>query len=230
MLRARFAIGMVAVLVALASAAWSMPSSGGGSDKALLKAGVLRAKDVPTRWKSASVRGDSTNALKGVSGCEEQSAALDLPQRRAFSRAFYDPTTRGKAGFTTQASNVVRVFKDTADADRFVSAYKATGAGACLQQVNENDLKRRNPSFDVRVTSVAPLTGLADAGDGNVGYELVVTLTGEQQPVTGYMDLIWVRVGRVVLGLKVVSQQNQPVFQLTDIVIDPVRRVDKAEK
>ena len=230
MLRARFAIGVVAVLVVVSNAAWSVPSTGGGSDKALLKAGALRAKDVPASWKSASVSGGFSNALQGVSGCEEQSAALDLRQRRAASRAFYDPTTRGTAGFTTQASNVARVFKDTAAAGQFMSAYKADSAGACLQQVNESDLKRRNPSADISITSVAPVTGLPPTGDDNVGYELVITLTSEQPPRTGYMDLVWVQVGRVVVGSKVVSEQSQFVSQQPDIVGNPVERVDKAEK
>jgi hypothetical protein len=228
-IRGLFVTGMVTAVVALSSAAWSMPSTSGGSDEALLKTGILRAKDVPARWKSASVSGEFTNALKGVTGCEEQSAALDLRQRRAASRAFYDPTTRGTGGFLTQATNLVRVFKDTGDADRFLSAYKAPSAGPCLEQVNESALKRRNPSKDISITSVTPVTVVGASGDDSVGYELVVTAADEQQSATDYMDLIWVRVGRVVVGFKLGTQQNELLPQLTNSVVHPVERVGKVE-
>ena len=163
-----------------------------------------------------------TNALKGVTGCEEQSAALDLRQRRAASRAFYDPTTRRTGGFLTQATNLVRVFKDARDADQLLSAYKAPSAGPCLQQVNESALKSRNPSKDISITSVTPVTAVAAAGDDSVGYELVVTAADEQQSATDYMDLIWVRVGRVVVGFKLGTQQNELLPQLTNSVVHPV--------
>lgn len=229
MRRGRFLIAGVAVLAAVTSAAWSLPSKDGAGDKALLKAGALRAKDVPARWKSAAVSGGFSNALRGVGGCEAQSAALDLPQRRAASRAFYDPRTRGTGGITTQASNLVRVFKDTAAASQFVTAYKADNAGACLQQVNDNDLKRRNPNADISVTNVVPLPGIAETGDDTAAYELVISYTGQQQPVTGYIDLIWVQIGRVVIGSKVGSEQSQFVSEQPSIVSGPAERVDKLE-
>ena len=225
----RLATGIVVALTALATVAWSRPAAGGGGDKALLKAGTLRATDVATSWKSAPVRGGFTNTLQGVSGCEEQSAALDLRQRRAASRAFYDPATRGTGGFPTQASNVVRVFADSASADQFLAAYKADGAGACLQQGNLNDLERRNPSADVSIPSVEPLT-VPPAGDDSTGYELTVALTTADQPLTGYIDATWVQVGRVVVGSKVVSEQSQLLSQQPDIVTKPPGRVARIEK
>ena len=230
MLRGRL-VGVMAVLAVLTCAAWSAPSKNSGSDEALLKAGALRAKDVPARWKSAAVSGGFSNNLAGVSGCETQSAALDLPQRRAASRAFYDPATRGTGGFTTQASNVVRVFKDTAAAGQFIAAYKADAAGPCLQQANDNDLKRRNPSADISITSFAPLADIAGPGGDTAGYELVISYARQQQQaVPGYMDLIWVQVGRVVIGSKVISEQTQFLSQQPWIVISPAERVAKIQK
>lgn len=229
MLSRRLATGIVAGL-ALVTVAWSAPSGSGGSDKALLEAGKLRARDVPTSWKSAPVSGGFTNTLQGISGCEEQSAAVDLRQRRAASRAFYDPSTRKAGTFPTQASNVVRVFKDTATAGQFLTAYKSGGAGACLQQGNLNDLQRRNPSADVSVPSVAPLTDIAPAGDDSAGYELTVMLTADQQSLAGSIDLVWVQVGRVVVGSKVAGEQSQPLSQQPRIVTNPAGRVAKIEK
>jgi hypothetical protein len=228
-MRQRFVISAVVVL-ALCSAAWNIPAKGGGSDKALLKAGVLVARDVPTRWKSRSVSIRFANMLRGVSGCEEQGAALDLDQRRAPSRSFYDPETPAGA-IGSGASNVARVFKNTALADQFLSAYKAPSAAACLHQTNEDDLKRRNSSADIAtLTDFTPVTGLGTLGDDNVGYQAVITIsTSQQGTVNGPLNLIYVRVGRTVLGFKL-GLQSQDVTQLKDIVSHPVERVEKAQQ
>ena len=217
----------MASLVALVTVAWSFQTGSGGSAKALQKAGALRAKDVPASWKSSPVSGGFTNTLQGVSGCEEQSPALDLPQRRAASRAFYDPKTRGGGQFPTQASNVVRVFTDADAAGQFMAAYKAESAGPCLQQSNQNDLERRNPSADVSVANVGPLSGVESGGDDSVGYEFSVMVTADQQQLAGSMDVTFVQVGRVVVGSKVVGEQSQLVSQHPDIVNNPVGRVEK---
>ena len=224
----RLASGTLVVLATLCSAAWNLPAQGGGSDKALLKAGVLVARDLPTRWKSRQVTIGATNALKGVSGCEEQSSALDLDQRRAPSRGFYDPVNQG--GITSQASNVARVFKNTALADQFLTAYKAASAAACLHQTNENEFKRRNPSADVTLTDFTPVTELGTVGDDNVGYEALITASAsEQGTITGPLDLVYVRVGRTVLGFKL-GVQNQDISQLADIIGRPVKRVENAQR
>jgi hypothetical protein len=230
MIRQRFVISMVVALTALCGAAWSVPAKGGGSDEALLKAGVLAARDLPTRWKSRSVSIRFANMLRGVSGCEEQSAALDLDQRRAPSRSFYDPVTPAGA-LSSGASNVARVFKNTELADQFLSAYKAPSAAACLHQTNENDLKQRNPSADIAtLTDFTPVTGLGTIGDDNVGYEAVITVaTSQQGTITGPLDLIYARVGRTVLGFKL-GLQSQDISQLKDIVSHPVERVEKAQR
>src|SRR6266513_439721 len=229
MIHHRFVISAVVVLAALCGAAWNIPAKAGGSDKALLKAGVLDARDVPTRWKSRSVSMGSGNALQGVGGCEEQSAALDLNQRRAASPGFYDPVTPTGA-ITSQASNLARVFKDTALADQFLSAYKAASAAGCLHQTNENQFKRGNPSADITLTDFTPVTGLGTLGDDSVGYGAVLTaFTSEQGTMTGPLDLIYVRVGRAVLGFKL-SMQGKDASQLADIVSHPVERVEKAQR
>jgi hypothetical protein len=224
------AVGMFAALAVLATAAWSAPPAKGTSDKTLFTAGKLRTVDVPASWKSAAVSGGFTNNLQGISGCEQQSAAADLRQRRAASRAFYDPVTRGTGGFPTQASNIVRVFSDNAAAGQFVAAFNADSARACLQQSNQNDLERRNPSADVTVGTAAPLTGLAPGGDDSAGHELAVTVTADQQTLTGYVDLTYVQVGRVVIGTKVASEQSQLLAQQPKIVTNPADRVGKVEK
>ena len=228
--RTRPVVGIVTALAVLATAAWSAPSGGGGSDKALVTAGKLRASDVPASWKSAPVRGGFTNTLQGISGCEEQSAAADLRQHRAASRAFYDPATRGTGGFPTQASNIVRVFADSTNAGQFLAAFKAAGAGECLRQCNQNDLERRNPSTAVSVAGAEPLTGVTPGGDDTAGYELAVTVTADQQTFTGYIDLMYVQVGRVVIGSKAGSEQSQLLAQQPKIVTNPPSRVGKVEK
>ena len=111
-----------------------------------------------------------------------------------------------------------------------MAAYHAESAGACLQQSNQNDLERRNPSADVNVANPAPLSGVAVGGDDSVGYELSVMVTAEQQQLAGSMDLTFVQVGRVVIGSKVVGEQSQLVSRHPDIVTGPVRRVEKIEK
>ncbi len=84
-------------------------------------------------------------------------------------------------GFTTQASNVARVFKDAAAAGQFIAAYKADTAGPCLQQANESDLKRRNPGADISITGVAPLEGVVGTGGDTAAYELVIPYARQQQ-------------------------------------------------
>ncbi|HEY4400434.1 MAG TPA: hypothetical protein VGO38_00260 [Acidimicrobiia bacterium] len=219
----------VGFLTAISNAAWSAPTERGGSDKALLKAGVLVSRDLPKGWASRSVSLGSTNALQGVAGCEEQSAALALDQRRAPSRSFYDPATP-EGAFTSQASNLVRVFKNSALADQFLSAYKAGTAAACLHQTNEDEFKRRNPSATIAVTDFTPVSGLDTIGDDTVGYAATITAsTSEQSMMTGPLDLIYVRVGRAVLGFKF-GVQSQGVPQLADIIRHPVQRVEKAQR
>ena len=222
-------IATVVVFAAIGSAAGSASAKNAPSDKALLKAGVLVARDLPRGWKSRPVSLGTTNTLKGVTGCEEQSPALDLEQRRAPSRGFYDPVTP-QGGIDSQASNVARVFKNAALADQFLSAYKAASAAPCLQQTNESEFKRRNPNADVALTNFAPLSGFATIGDDSVGYGGVITASTTQQgAISGPLDLIYVRVGRAVLGFKLILQGEDP-SQLTDIISHPVERVAKAQR
>jgi hypothetical protein len=227
MIRHRFVTSAVVVFAVLCAGAWTVPTKTAASDKALLKAGVLRVRDLPGRWRSRSVTLGSGNALQGVGGCEEQSAALDLEQRRAPSPAFYEPETPPGA-ITSQASNVARVFKNEALADQFLSAYKADSAAACLHQTNESRLKQRNASADITLTEFTPIAGLGGIGDDSVGYAAVLNVsTSDQGATTGPLDLVYVRVGRAVLGFQL-GVQGQDVSQVADIISHPVKRVQKA--
>jgi hypothetical protein len=55
-------------------------------------------------------------------------------------------------------------------------------------------------------------------------------LTADQQPLSGYVDLTFVQVGRVVIGSKVVGEQSQLLAQQSKIVTNPACRVEKVEK
>ena len=74
------------------------------------------------------------------------------------------------------------------------------------------------------------LPDIAGIGDDSIGYGGVISAsTTQQESVSGPLDLIYVRVGRAVLGFKLGIDGANP-SQLADIIKHPAQRVTKLQR
>lgn len=194
---------VVALVLALAAetpvAAAAKPLS--ARDRAILAAGVIQRTDVPTGWAAHKQGAGTAAQFKGVTACKQlapvvNAALLTVPHR--LSSEFSDPTSGTQ---TTMVANTAYAFKDVAAADSYLAAYRGSSVPACFTQALQRAVKGSLNGLTGTV-SVAPLTNLAGLGDDEVGYLLTLTISAQGQQETLYADLVAVRVGRAVLGLK----------------------------
>jgi len=194
---------VVATAVGLTVGAGASARPVGLSDAAILRAGVIRAKDVPTTW--AAVKQSSTaSPYTGVSPCRAINAAEETAKRRvprARSPEFTDTQSAG----TTMADDTVYAFPNVTAAGRYLSVYQASSTGLCLQTVLA---KAVGPAG---TATVAPLTAqLQGLGDANAGYEGTIQGTSQQgQPIALVADLVAVRVGRAVVTFEFLNANVQ---------------------
>jgi hypothetical protein len=223
MLSQRKRLLILAVPVA-ASLALAGPAAAAGSDKAILKAGVIRKADVPADWtsKRSNARSDALRGLKECKKINTAVAAAKKDEPRARSREFADPVPE----HATTAENAVYAFQNKKDAGKFVSAYKGAAAAACFQRLG-TEVERNRPA--ATPPSVGPITDLQGVGDEATGYEIAATYTQNGGEATLYIDFIVVRVGRAVLGFAF-TNVNGRITQGPDIVGAVVQRVAAAEK
>lgn len=223
----RFSIIAVGFLAAISSAAWSAPAQGGDSDKALLKAGVLVSRDLPKGWVSRSVSLGSTNACRASPVAKNR--ALHLLSTSAV-RPHEASTTPQLRRVLSRPKPAIWCASSRTPPRGPVPLRVQSGHCRGVHQTNEDEFKRRNPSATIAVTDFTPVSGLDTIGDDTVGYAATITAsTSEQSSMTGPLDLIYVRVGRAVLGFKL-GAQDQGVPQLADIIRHPVQRVEKAQR
>ena len=218
--RKRLLILAVPVAVSLALAG---PAAAAGSDKAILKGGVITKADVPAEWTSKPSKA-SSDALKGLKECKKINTAVAAAKKdepRARSRDFADPVPE----HATTAENAVYAFQNKKDAGKFVSAYKGSAATACFQRLG-TEVERNRPA--ATPPGVSPITDLQGVGDEAVGYEIAATYTQNGGEATLYIDFIVVRVGRAVLGFAFTNVDAR-ITQGPDIVNSVVQRVAAAQ-
>jgi hypothetical protein len=194
---------------------------GGLSTAAILRAGLIRASDVPPKWVAAK-QSSSTSQFSGVSACRaintvEAAAKRRVP--RALSRQYGDPESAG----TTVSDDTVYAFPNAKAAGRYLAAYQSSSAAPCLQAVLATAVGSAGTATVVPLT--AQLRGL---GDANAGYEGTIQGTSHQgQPVALVADLVTVRVGRAVVTFEFLNA-NQQIPEGPGIVDAVVRRLEPA--
>ena len=183
------AAGFAAAVMLVAPADAGVKSA--ASDKAILKAGVLTAADVPSTWMSVKQSDSGTKSFQGIASCKQIVAAMNAARRgpRALSRSFGDPAQASNAG----AQNTVYAFKSVKAAQQYIAAYEASNAATCFQDAF-------NKATSGSQATVTPITDLQGVGDEAVGYEASVTGTDQSGKAVHVVDdLVDVRVGRAVM-------------------------------
>lgn len=188
-----------ATLAGLAVVAW--PSGAvaatrlSASTSAILKAGLMVQRDVPSNWASTAAR---TNPellrVEGIGPCASTRAALSAANRgarRTFSREFVAPDRIGAA------QDVVFVGRSNPATLSFAAAYAGPQGRACVQGVADKVAKQASGT-----AVVTPLTDVAAVGDQAVGYEFQITAPNHGALITGVSDLVVVRVGPAVIGFQ----------------------------
>jgi hypothetical protein len=187
---------VVAVLAVLAGSSVAVAAgSAGASTGAILKAGLIVPRDVPSAWTSTTTpKNPELLKVEGIAACAATRAALSAANRgasRAFSRKFVAPDQIGAA------QDVVFVARNDSAAQSFATAYDGPQGRACVQAVVDKIAKQASGS-----AVVTPLTDLAGLGDQALGYEFLISAPNHGAVVTGVYDLIVVRVGRAVTGFQ----------------------------
>ena len=90
-------------------------------------------------------------------------------------------------------------FSDVNAATKFVSAYQSRDAPTCFQA---GTTKALSGAQSAGQPTVAPITDLQGVGDDAIGDEITVPFTSGDQTASLYLDFIFVRVGRAVVGFR----------------------------
>ena len=202
---------LVVVLAGPAAAAKPLTTS------AILKAGVISARDVPSTWISTP-RTTAPDPFPRGAACQTLAGAERVARRfpHAASPQFSDP----ESGNTTQADNSVYAFPTPVGAHRYLAAYEAATASACLQLVLTDAV-----GTSASVTLAPLTTQLAGLGDESAGYEGTVQGTnGAGQAVALVADIVAVRVGRSAVVFEFLSA-NQQIAAGPAIVTTVVKRL-----
>jgi hypothetical protein len=211
--------GWLVVVVPAALAALAAPAAAARpiGTAAILKAGVITAHDVPSTWISTP-RTLAPDPFPSGAACRTLASAERAARRspHAVSPQFSDPAS----GNTTEADNTVYAFASAVGAHRYLAAYEASTASACLQLVLTEAVGAS------ATATVAPLTTqLAGLGDESAGYEGTVQGTnGAGQTVALVADIVAVRVGRAVTVFEFLSA-NQQIAAGPTIVNTVVKRL-----
>jgi hypothetical protein len=211
-------VGLTSVLTVLVPHAASA-ATGPTSSRAILRAGVIVAGDLPSGWTKGPHPKKSDTSLRGIPSCKTVIAADAAAERsapQARSATFSDPATGGK---TTTAENTVFVFKDAAAASRFLAVYAANDASECLRASVARQIGSQ------ATTTVSPIGDLGNLGDARVGDEIVVQGAGSNgQPISLFADVVFVRVGRAIIGFDFLNL-NQRLPQGPSVVSAVVSRL-----
>jgi hypothetical protein len=214
---------LAAPLVASLALAAPAGATDSKSDKAILKAGVVTKADVPTTWTSRKAA-STDRTFQGVPECKEIRDAVSTAKKkepRAQSREFEDPANAG----TTSADSIVYAFSNVNAATKFVAAYQSPAAPTCFEAGTRKVLSNTQAAGS---PTVSPVTDLQGVGDDAVGYEIAVPFSSGGQTATLYLDFIFVRVGRAVVGFRF-SNGDARIPEGPAIVQTVAQRVATAE-
>jgi hypothetical protein len=210
-----FGLVSTTLLGSVAASAAARPSS----TQAILRAGVIVAADVPPVWAKGPHPKKNDKSLQGIPPCKAviaADAAVERSVPQARSATFSDPTT-GASG--TSGQNTVFAFKNAAAASRYLAVYATNDAAECLRASVERQIGPQ------ATTTVSPIADLGNLGDARVGNEFVVHGTASTgQPVDLVADVVFVRVGRGILGFDFLNP-NTRLPQAPGIVTAVVNRL-----
>jgi hypothetical protein len=216
----------VVPLVALALSVFAGLSEPAGaeskSDRAILKAGVITNADVPPAWTSRKPAKSDWN-FKGVSECRKIKSAIDNAEKKVpwrDSRDFTDPSTRG----ATSAGGTVYAFRDATAAAKFVANFRSDMAASCLRKSLAKSTSEIDTAGLADISAAPELEGVADEA---VGYEETISYAVDN-PDTGYVDFLAVRVGRAVIDFGF-TNLAKPIPERAAIVESVVARVAAAQ-
>jgi hypothetical protein len=211
-------VGLTATLAALVAPA-AAAATGPTSTRAILRAGVIVASDVPSGWTAGPHPKKSDQSLRGIPACKTViavDAAADRNTTQARSAKFSDPAT---GGMTTTAENTVFVFKNASTAAGFLAVYAKSAASECLRASVAGQIGSQ------ATTTVSPIGDLGNLGDGRLGYEIVVQgPNANGQTVSLFADVVFVRVGRAIAGFDFVNA-GQRLPQAPGVVTAVVNRL-----
>lgn len=191
-------VGTVAALALMTPASAGVKTA--GSDKAILRAGIITKADVPSTWTGMKQADVATKSYQGLAPCKAIAAAIATGHRapHALSQRFLDPAPTSNS----LAQNEATAFKNVKAAQSYLAPFQASGAAACLTQA----FNRASTGFSAVVT---PITDLQGVGDDAVGYEASITGTDQSgAPVHVIADVVTVRAGR---GVAVFNLGNNDV-------------------
>ena len=183
MRRGRWVAGTVWVAAALTLVA---PAGAGAraaaSDRAILTAGVLTARDVPSTWVGAKQADVGTKNYQGIAICRQIANAMDAARRGAhrFSPQFADPSPTSNA----LAEDTVFAFTSVKFAQQYAGASAASNAASCYQQAFVRASRGQGQA------AVTPLTDVQGLGDQGVGFEADITGTQNGQPVHAVAEVV----------------------------------------
>jgi hypothetical protein len=190
-------VGVVVVLsIVVAAGARAAPSV---TDRAILQAGVVQPRDLPTSWQQQPPRGTGRGKFAPIAACRQIQHVNDLGHRASHqeSGTFFDPAS---LGHTTLASDVVIAFKDATRSSSFLAAYEDPRAATCLDKDFRRGLASRIRRLHPAITFAA-IPGVQGIGDGSVGYEITISVTDRGQTQTVSNDNVIVKVGRAAIVL-----------------------------
>jgi len=194
MLRVGSAV-LAALMVVAGSSSAVAAGRAGPPTGAILKAGLIVPRDVPSAWTNTTTpKNPELLRVEGIAACAAARAALSAANRgasRAFSRKFVAPDQIGAA------QDVVFVGRNGGAAQSLATAYDGPQGQACVQAVVDKIAKQASGT-----AVVTPLTDLAGLGDQALGYEFLISAPNHGAVVTLVSDLVVVRVGRAVTGFQ----------------------------
>jgi hypothetical protein len=202
--------------------------------KAAMKAGLLRASDLPAEWKdsgeSSASGSDQTqiDVAKTIPSCRgfAQTVERENRQPKSSSNKFVDSTAT-PAG-QSEVSNDVVAWPTVADAKAAYGVYSAGGMTSCLDALFRKIVAQQAADSGLRVTiSVEKLPAPA-VGDAAIAYEAVVSLTsGSTSRQLGFVIQI-VRVSRFTVSYNATLYKDAPTGFGKNLVVRSIARLEAA--
>ena len=191
------------------------------SSRAILAAGVLTGSDVPAGWKSSKQPDFGSSALRGIRPCRQLAGSIDAARRAAAHKLSRTFTDEHSPDALSAAQNIVYLFRRAASAGQHLHAYRSPSVTTCLSVSTRKGVGSKSH------VDVGPIPNLGSVGDDVVGYEAQVHgMNQAGAPITAVLDLVVVRVGRVIVAFDFANEGAQlpQARAMVQAVTDRVRR------